>query len=276
MRFEDFARIHGLIINHLILRKSVRVPTEDKPRKQNGSYKFLGDVGFVMNFATMDKPAVWFADDKNIIDKPKNDINKLWNALSDIENNVKKDKAASKAGWIMKQTKLDTHPYLINKGFPNEKGNVWVKDGESLLVIPMSIDRKLVGCQLINSNGDKKFLYGQTTKNAVFTFDAKGMPFFCEGYATALSVRQVLKASNIKYCIYVCFSASNMKFIARSIKGGLVIADNDTNRIGEKTAINIGKRYWMSDTIGQDFNDFHILNGDFKASQELKKALYGL
>ena len=277
MRFEDFARIHGLIIDHIIPHKQMRTSTEDHPKKQNGSYKFLGHVGFVMNWATMDKPAVWFDKDINSVKlKPKNDINKLWNALYNIETNVKNDKAAFKAGWIMKQTKLDTHPYLIKKGFPNEKGNVWMKDGKPLLVVPMSIDRKLVGCQLIKSDGDKKFLYGQTTKNAILTFDAKGMPFFCEGYATALSVRKVLKASNIKYCIYVCFSASNMKLIAGSVKGGLVIADNDTNGIGEKTAINIGKNYWMSNTIGQDFNDFHILNGDFKASQELKKALYSL
>ena len=276
MTFQDFARIHGLIINHVVMNKSVRVPTEDKPRKTNGSYKFLGDVGFVMNFATMDKPAVWFDKDVPVAPRPKNDINKLWNAISDIETNVKKDKATKKAGWIMKQTKIDTHPYLAKKGFPQDKGYVWVKDEEPLLVVPMSVDKRLVGCQLIKSNGDKKFLYGQTTKNAVFTFDAKGMPFFCEGYATALSLRQVLKASNIKYCIYVCFSASNMKLVAKSVSGGLVIADNDTNGIGEKTAINIGKRYWISDTIGQDFNDFHISNGDFKASQSLKKAIYGV
>jgi putative DNA primase/helicase len=276
MTFEDFARIHGLIINHVVHNKSVRVPTEDKPRKTNGSYKFLGDVGFVMNFATMDKPAVWFDKDILVAPRPKNDINKLWNAISDIESNVKKDKASKKAGWIMKQTKIDTHPYLAKKGFSQDKGYVWVKDDEPLLVVPMSVDKRLVGCQLIKGNGDKKFLYGQTTKNAVFTFDAKGMPFFCEGYATALSLRQVLKSSNIKYCIYVCFSASNMKLVARSISGGLVIADNDANGIGEKTAINIGKSYWISDTIGQDFNDFHISNGDFKASQSLKKAIYGL
>lgn len=276
MTFEDFARIHGLIINHVVMNKSVRVPTEDKPRKTNGSYKYLGDVGFVMNFATMDKPAVWFAQGNTIKEKPKSDINKLWSTLANIENNVKKDKAASKAGWIMKQTKLDTHPYLIKKGFPNEKGRVWVKDDQPLLVVPMFIDRKLVGCQLINSDGDKKFLYGQATKNAVLTLDAKGMPFFCEGYATALSVRQVLKLSNIKYCIYVCFSATNMKLVAGSVKGGFVVADNDSNGVGEKTAINIGKSYWVSDTIGQDFNDFHMSVGDFKASQALKKALYNL
>lgn len=276
MTFEDFARIHGLIINHVVMNKSVRVPTEDKPRKTNGSYKYLGDVGFVMNFATMDKPAVWFAQGNTIKEKPKSDINKLWSTLANIENNVKKDKAASKAGWIMKQTKLDTHPYLIKKGFPNEKGRVWVKDDQPLLVVPMFIDRKLVGCQLINGDGDKKFLYGQATKNAVLTLDAKGMPFFCEGYATALSVRQVLKLSNIKYCIYVCFSATNMKLVAGSVKGGFVVADNDSNGVGEKTAINIGKSYWVSDTIGQDFNDFHMSVGDFKASQALKKALYNL
>jgi hypothetical protein len=67
-----------------------------------------------------------------------------------------------------------------------------------------------------------------------------------------------------------------MKLVARSIKGGLVIADHDANGIGEKTAIHIGKPYWISNTIGQDFNDFHISNGDFKASQSLKKAIYGV
>lgn len=276
MTFEDFARIHGLIINHVVMNKSVRVPTEDKPRKTNGSYKFLGDVGFVMNFATMDKPAVWFPTEQQIQERPKSDINKLWSTISSIEDGVKKDKAAKKAGWIMKQTKLDTHPYLIKKGFPNEKGHVWIKDNEPILVVPMFVAKKLVGCQLINSDGDKKFLYGQTTKNAIFTFDAKGMPFFCEGYATALSLRQVLKLSNIKYCIYICFSATNMKLVAGSVSGGFVIADNDTNRVGEKTAINIAKPYWISKTIGEDFNDFHMSVGDFKASQDLKKAIYNL
>ena len=49
MRFEDFAKIHGLIIDHVIPHRQVRTPTEDHPRSKNGSYKFLGHVGFVMN-----------------------------------------------------------------------------------------------------------------------------------------------------------------------------------------------------------------------------------
>jgi hypothetical protein len=34
-----------------------------------------------------------------------------------------------------------------------------------------------------------------------------------------------------------------------------------------------GKPYWLSKTIGNDFNDDHRLHGTFKMSQILKKAL---
>jgi putative DNA primase/helicase len=103
--------------------------------------------------------------------------------------------------------------------------------------------------------------------------NAKGIPMFCEGYATALSIRECMKASNIKYAIYVCFSASNMKHIARTVGGGFIVADNDPNCIGEKTAKETGKPYWLSETVGDDFNDYHQRLGTFRASQSLKKAL---
>jgi putative DNA primase/helicase len=103
--------------------------------------------------------------------------------------------------------------------------------------------------------------------------NAKGIPIFCEGYATALSVRECMKANNIKYAIYVCFSASNLKHIARTVGHGFIIADNDPNCIGEKSAKETGKPYWLSETVGNDFNDDHIALGTFKLSQILKKAL---
>jgi len=137
----------------------------------------------------------------------------------------------------------------------------------------MRIDKRVIGCQLINSNGIKKFLYGQTTKGATFTMNAKGFPIFCEGYATALSIREAMIANNIKYSIYVCFSASNMKFIVGQFTYGLVVADNDNSHVGETTARKTGKPYWISETIGEDFNDFHKRVGTFQASQSLKKKL---
>ena len=137
----------------------------------------------------------------------------------------------------------------------------------------MRLNGKLIGCQLIDSNGEKKFLYGQITKGAAFTFDAKGLPIFCEGLATGLSIQAVMRANKIRYKIYVCFSAGNMKEVARHIPDGIIVADNDPSGIGEGVAQDTGKPYWLSDTVGDDFNDYHQRVGLFKASQSLKKLI---
>jgi putative DNA primase/helicase len=138
----------------------------------------------------------------------------------------------------------------------------------------MRIGARLVGCQLIDGEGNKKFLYGQQTKGASFVMDAKGVPIFCEGYATALSIRAVMQAMKVRYTLYVCFSAGNLKDVARGIEGGIVVADNDPNGVGEKAARDAQKPYWLSDTAGEDFNDFHARVGLFAAMFSLKKALF--
>ena len=269
MRFEDFARGHGLILNGIQLDRWMPTPTEDHPHSSNGRYKFLGNVGWVQNWATMDKPATWFAEGQNI-DSPQ-----IKKRMEESRRNTQAltERAQRKAGWILHQTELKTHPYLASKGFPEELGNVWEKDGKQILVIPMRIDGRIVGVQLIDDEGNKKFLHGQTTKGASFCMNAKGIPIFCEGYATGLSVRECMKASNIKYAIYVCFSASNMKHIARTVGGGFIVCDNDPNCVGQKSAIETGKSYWLSETVGDDFNDYHQREGTFRASQNLKKTL---
>ena len=269
MRFEDFARMHGLILDGLQLDRWIPTPTEDHPRKHNGRYKFLGNVGFVQNWATMEKPAVWFAEGESINSpQVRRSIDESRQRQMDSA-----EKASKKAGWILHQTELKTHPYLASKGFPEEMGNVWTKDGQDILVIPMRIGSNLAGVQLIDNEGNKKFLHGQTTKGASFCMNAKGIPIFCEGYATALSIRECMKACNIRYTIYVCFSASNMKHIAGTVGDGFIVADNDPNHVGEKSAKDTGKPYWISETVGDDFNDYHIRVGTFRASQHLKKVL---
>tara|TARA_R110000868_G_scaffold18467_10_gene81184 strand:- start:2258 stop:3091 length:834 start_codon:yes stop_codon:yes gene_type:complete len=269
MRFEDFAKQHGLILSGIQLDRWIPTPTEDKPRSSNGRYKFLGNVGWVQNWATMDKPATWFAEGHSI-DSPQ-----IQKSIEESRHRAKEsaERASKKAGWILHQTELKSHPYLASKGFPDEMGNVWTKDGNDILVIPMRMDNRLVGVQLIDHEGNKKFLHGQTTKGASFCMNAKGVPIFCEGYATAISVRECMKACNIRYTIYVCFSASNMKYIARTVGEGIIIADNDPNSIGEKSAKDTGQPYWLSETVGDDFNDYHQRVGTFRASQNLKKVL---
>jgi putative DNA primase/helicase len=263
MTFEDFARAHGLVINQAIHNRWVATPTTDHPHKRNGRYKLIGDIGWVQNWATMEGPAMWKSD-KPVAIRPvmiKDDRAELA------------AKAAKKAAWILNQCELKAHPYLEKKGFPNDRGNVWETEGKSLLVIPMRMAGRLVGCQMISAEGEKKFLYGQATKGAAFMIDAKGIPIFCEGYATALSIRAVMQAINMRYTIYCCFSAGNMKEVARSIVGGIVIADNDASGTGERFALEIGKPYWLAPTTGHDFNDAHQVEGVFHVSQSLKKVL---
>ena len=269
MNFEDFARAHGLIMRDVISNRWVATPTEDHPHKRNGRYKFLGDVGWVQNWATMDSPSIWKSD----VRVPSVNHQRMKQE-ADRERQEANQKAATKAGWIMHQTYLAPHPYLDRKGFKDESGNVWDDHGKQLLVIPMRVDGRLVGCQLVDHQGEKKFLYGQRSKGAVFMIDAKGLPIFCEGYATGLSVRTVMKAMKVRYTIYICFSASNMKDIAGNINGGIIVADNDLGSTGEQAARSTGKPYWLSDAVGEDFNDFHIRVGLFKASQSLKRVLF--
>ena len=166
-----------------------------------------------------------------------------------------------------------THPYLQSKGFPDEQGIVLDIDGQPVLLIPMRQGKSLVGLQQIWPNGTKKFLYGQKTAGATFTFDNRGLNIVCEGYATALSVRAALKQMKRRYAIHVCFSAGNMVRVAEGLQPGLVIADNDESGTGQEAAASISWPIWMSDVVGQDFNDYHRQHGLFRASQSLTEAL---
>lgn len=267
MRFEDFARQYGLIIDSLIPFKWMATPTEDHPRKRNGRYKFMGDIGWVQNWATMEKPVMWKTDQENTLSP--NFLRQRQNFKDEQQKSA--EKASSKAQWILSHCVNSTHEYLKEKGFPDEEVNVWKTDsGDELLVIPMRRDKTLVGCQLIDTQGNKKFLYGQQTKGASFKIGAKGIPIFCEGFATGLSIRTIMQLNKVPYTIYICFSAGNMQEIAGSIPNGFIVADNDPNGIGESVAKKTGKPYWLSDTVGEDFNDYHIRVGLFKASQALK------
>ena len=264
MTFHDFARAHGLIIRDIIPHRWVSTPTEDHPRKRNGRYKYMGDVGWVQNWATMVSPVMWKDQNANPVDYRR--------AIAESEKKREEDakKAASKAAWILNQCEKKPHVYLAAKGFPELQANVWTVDGKSLLVLPMRIDGNLTGAQLITESGEKKFLYGQRTQGASLTMDAKGVPIFCEGMATALSVREAMRLIKVRYRIECCFSAGNLKTISGRYPDGLIVADNDESETGLRCARDAGKPYWISSTVGDDFNDFHKREGIRAAADSLR------
>lgn len=178
--------------------------------------------------------------------------------------------AARKAQWILDQCKPEQHAYLHSKGFAELEGLVWRPELETnLLCIPMRVNGKLVGLQMIDKTGGKKFLTRQITAGAEFCFDCRAQAasdWWTEGYGTALSLRACLDALKQPYRIHVCFSASNVKRMAHS---GFVIADNDASGTGEAAARATGLPYWLAPDVGQDFNDVHKALGTFRASQAL-------
>ena len=267
MNFELFAQAHGLIIKRLITDKWVRCATTDHPHKLNGSYKFSGDVAFIQNWAIHEKPVMWKTDTpyKRDLDKERAKAQQ-----ADKERLEAHRMAANKAAFILKSCIKTSHPYLAKKGFADEKGWVW----NDLLIIPMrSVDGNLVGCQVIDKDGNKKFLKGQLTKGVMATFDNKGVHIVTEGYATALSVRRALKAVQTRYTIHVTFSAGNIPEIARIFPDCVVVGDRDTT--GIKVAKQANRPAWFSDVDGEDFNDAELRMGAAVAGKQLLEFLKG-
>ena len=271
MDFLDFVRQHGIIIHdYPPVGEWKRYPTEDHPRKRNGAVKYMGTHGFVQNHATDTVVTIWKSDSPNKIDQ-RQIRSSVLNA--EAETRKRQQEAVKKAVRMLNDSGLSTHPYLVAKGFDDEQGNVLHIEGKPVLLVPMRVGGSLVGVQMIDAEGGKKFLFGQKTSGATFTFDNKGINILCEGYATALSVRMALKTMKRRYTLHVCFSAGNMLKVAAGLERGLVIVDNDASGTGQATAGKIGWPVWMSDTVGEDANDYHRRVGLFKFTQSLTQSM---
>ena len=272
--FLDFCRSHGIIINdYPPMGVWKRYPTEDHPRKRNGAVKFMGTHGFIQNHATDTVVTIWQSSNKDSLDQRQ--IRATVHKAHEERLKQQQD-AVRRAVGMINASGFSTHPYLESKGFDQEQGNVLHMDGKPVLLIPMRVGGSLVGLQMIDAEGGKKFLYGQRTSGATFTFDNKGVNVICEGYATALSVRAALKQLKRRYTLHVCFSAGNMAKVAEGLERGLTIADNDASGTGQKTAELIGWPYWMSDCVGEDANDYMRRRGIFKLSQSLNRLMLGI
>jgi len=277
MHFLDFCRLHGILVDREPpIGVWKRYPTEDKRHHRNGAVKFMGDHAFVQNHATETEISVWHSDSDSAID-PNKARKAVEAAARDIRE--KQQEAARKAASILNQCQIGYHPYLERKGFADEQGNVWKTNDGLLLVIPMRVGHQLVGCQIIDESGSKKFLGGQRTSNATFTFDNKGDHILVEGYSTALSVRAAMKALKRRYTLHVCFSAGNVIKVAATLPRGYVIADHDKlnpftgTRAGHEVVKKVGWPYFMPEQESMDFNDLHQSTSLFKCSQALGKLI---
>jgi len=163
----------------------------------------------------------------------------------------------------LRSAKLEKHSYLVRKGFKDELGLVLNDD----LLVPMRDFRTqaITSLQRISLGGGKKFMTGGRTKGAVFVIgknrNSRGK-ILCEGYATGLSIRAALEYMRQPYEVWVCFSASNIVYVADKVGGArFVVADNDASETGRKAAEATGLPWTMPTLTGQDFNDLHQSEG---------------
>ena len=277
MQFRDFCRANGLIVDSVVEGRWVRVPTEDHPRKKNGAYKFLGDIGFVQNHATQVDVSVWRPDSY----APAVDRERIAEKARAFEQRMRDgwERAALKTHELIAKAKQAEHNYLNIKGFGDARGLVL----DDKLIVPMRHWRTndLVGAQVIrwaedDRKYDKKMLPGMRAKGAVFRIGSAqaARTWLVEGFATGLSVEAAIRLLNLRDSVLVCFSAGNLMHVA-SLVGGerVVFADNDESGAGKRAAESTGLRYCMSGTVGHDANDMHKADGIYRVASLMVDAL---
>jgi putative DNA primase/helicase len=277
VEFAAFCRAHGLIVDSIDAGRWVRVPTTDHPRKRNGAYKFMGDVGWVQNHAVDMEVSTWRTD------KPmqESQTRRIVEQASAFDQRMRDGwkRAAIAAQSMLAVAKLAEHNYLHFKGFGDTNGLV-MPDGA--LMVPMRHWRTnaMVGSQVIRWDDqarryDKKMLPGMRAKGAVLRLGSAQAPrlWLVEGYATGLSVEAALRLLRLRDAVLVCFSAGNLIHVAAQLGGGaMVFADNDASGAGERAAQSTGFPYCMSDRIGEDANDMHQRVGVFTLANLMMEA----
>jgi phage/plasmid primase-like uncharacterized protein len=284
MSFINFARAHGVEIEpsrFYASEKIHRCGTVDKPRSLNGAWFWDGERGWVMDWSG-DARTIWFEDPNA---KPWTPEEKRAWMLKRQTANAQKDNAydlaAQRADITLRSAKMATHGYLELKGFPEMEALVL----EDHLLIPMRnvTTNTLQGYQAIHWDGVerkwvKKMLTGMRARNAVLYMGDRDASeaWLVEGYATGLSLHAALRSVGLKASVVVCFSASNLVAVADQIQGRkFIYADNDESKTGEKSAIQTGLPWTMSDTVGHDANDDHKATGLFSVVAKIMKLRSG-
>ncbi|WFQ78585.1 DUF927 domain-containing protein [Xenorhabdus sp. SF857] len=150
---------------------------------------------------------------------------------------------------LVATTVTDKSQYLVKKGLkcPNQR---LLKDG-SLLLITQTLDGTITGAQTIKPNGEKRLVSGTQKKGSFIPVseitETPDTFIITEGYATALTVRQLYKG-----VVLAAIDESNLFTICEKVRERwpdakiILAADNDWHRPDEldkngKPKVNIGK-----------------------------------
>lgn len=194
-------------------------------------------------------------------------------------------RAKAWAEEILRNSEIDTHPYLAAKGFPDHEvltyqvpnGVKWEPIiGQRLFVVPiLDADGATLSVQLIRADGGKLFLPGASIRGGSFPFGGQvgysRVVWYCEGYATALSIQAALRELRFGDRIVVCFSDGGVRELATDNPRAIVMADHDGSGAGEAAARWTGRPWRMPPEVG-DWNDFQARHGVEALVQVVRKV----
>lgn len=243
MSEQDFAswlRAMGLKPGRIIADGQWRrCPTEDKPKRRNGSYKLLpgGTLGFGQNWGTMDEPAQWKAEGGGgpIPQRSREEIER------EREERRRKEQAATEKARAYYEAAAPLrggHPYLEAKDLDAAGCQGLRVDSDGWLVIPAYRGKRILSVQRISPEGEKRYWPGAPIKRTRYPIRRKGatVTVLCEGLATGLAVYRSLPTSRV----WVCWDTSNLKDVDWIPPGLAVIAADNDHGTEEKRGYNPG------------------------------------
>ena len=290
--FTAFALAQGVIIDRPNPdNRRHRAATTQKPKKKNAWYRFDGEFGWVLTFdGSGSGEQEFFRPDKPMDPARAAEFRRKAQEASDERERDYK-LAAREAQEVAARSRYDAHPYFTKKGLYQCKGLVdpvgvkWRRDEAprpNCLIVPMRNAQTgdLQSIQWIDSDGAKHFLEGGRAGGAAFTIGPRfGPTWFCEGFATGLSIVEALKSLYRTHDrVVVCFSAWNMKQIAMASSGPrYVMADNDApdklgRQAGQEAARATQLPWTMPEVEDEDWNDVYQSEG----VHAVAKAMRGL
>ena len=193
----------------------------DKPKTENGSYILRIDpdgfaVGGCMNF----RDQVWHKWHSNRPRKITDEDRAEWKKRqADAREKQERERAEEAQAAADKAKKIwaaadrtGSNAYLERKGFTAEAIGCRMSRGS--VAVPMWRDKKLVGLQFIDADGDKLFMKGCAKDGSYHAIKGDGdMIVIGEGLATMAAVHAALGCS-----VIVAFDAGNLKPVAVAMR----------------------------------------------------------
>lgn len=236
MTFEAFLRDLGLRPREITGDgKWRRCPTEEHPRKTNGTYKLAedGNVGWGQNWEVHAAPLMWRPEQTDKV--AQIDYATIRQRQAHARQELLKATAAARNFYAECKPLRGGHPYLTAHNL-NMAGCHGLKvDAKGWLVVPVLLDGALMSVQRIGPAGEKKFWPGASVKGASYTVKRNGasITVLCEGLATGLAIFAAARLTRI----VVAFNAGNLPRVSVPRSGlAVVAADND-----HETAARLGR-----------------------------------